>query len=337
MYKKFIFSLLLTLSFSLYFVSAQGISSNEPVIYTVVYNSVPDNYGYPMLGFINIANGDFSSIQLGFVNATKGTTNGLQLGFVNATFNTVNGIQGGYINYINDNLNGAQAGFVNVVDASVNGAQAGFVNVAKDCVDGLQAGFVNVAGGALDGGQIGFVNNTRKLNGFQLGFVNVAETVESGLPFGFVSVVKHGGYQAFGVYADEMYPLNFSYRIGLKKLYTTFIGSYNKDNQHRFSIGTGVGSILPISSHLYFNPELINQNVIDTDQTFQNITSLNLSLGTDLTERLHLSAGPTLTWSYSNNIDYLQTPYFWIYNRPVNNHNNFNVGLRIGLNYTISR
>jgi hypothetical protein len=241
------------------------------------------------------------------------------------------------VNVAKDCVEGLQAGFVNVAGGALDGGQIGYVNVTNQDAEGGQVGFVNVTGKDLDGGQLGFVNNTRKLKGFQLGFVNVAESVEDGIPFGFVSVVKFGGYQAFGIYADDMYHLNFSYRIGLKKLYTTFIASYNKGNRHRFSVGTGVGSILPINSHLYFNPELINQNVIDTDQTFQNITSLNLSLGTDLTERLHLSAGPTLTWSYSNNIDYLQTPYFWIYNRSVNNRNNFNVGLRIGLNYTISR
>lgn len=351
MYKRLIFTQLFLFFICGSFVAAQEMSDNEPVIYTIVYNSVPPNYQYPLVGFINIANGDFNNIQLGFVNLTKGAVNGVQLGFVNSTLRAQNGIQAGYVNFVNNNLNGVQAGFINVVKKGVDGLQAGFVNTSGESVDGAQIGYVNVTGQNvdgvqvgfvnaaakdLDGGQIGFVNTVRNLDGFQLGFVNVAESAENGIPFGFVSVVKKGGYQAFGVYADEMYPFNFSYRIGVKKLYTTFIASCNKNNQHRFSLGTGIGSILPVNNHFFFNPELINQNVIDADQTFQNITSLNLGIGTDLTNRLHLSAGPTLTWSYSANIDYLQTPYCWIYNRKINDRNNFNIGLRIGLNYTIS-
>lgn len=171
-----------------------GRSEKKPIIYTGIVNIVPDQFNFPLIGFINLANGSHNSSHIGFINVNEKDFTGVQLSFVNT------------------------------VGGEVKGTQIGFVNVCDDPLTGLQLGFVNVAGKRTQGAQIGFVNTTSSIKGFQLGFVNVTDTLDKGIPLGFVSIVKEGGYRAleppfFPVYRyeiDESNDLIIGLRIALR-------------------------------------------------------------------------------------------------------------------------
>lgn len=334
-------------------INSQVNINNDRVIYSFFVNSVPHGFSFPMIGFVNIANGDFYSIQAGFVNSTNGNLNGAQIGFVNTTNNVVNGVQAGYINLAFSGVEGVQAGFVNVnsnytqggqfgfvnsTNESLEGIQVGFVNRTGTQVDGAQVGFANVSGHDTDGIQTGFVNRARKLNGVQLGFVNIADTVESGFPLGFISIVKKGGYKALGFYWDETNSYNLSFKIGLKSIYSVIVASYNTDLPYRISFGAGFGSYLPISKQVFFNPELLTTNIYkESSNEFQQITSLTPNIGFNVTNRLQLTAGPTFNWSYSPENNHTINPGFSLFNHVFNSQNNMNVGFRVGLNYVFDK
>ncbi|MBN2777547.1 MAG: hypothetical protein JXR36_07885 [Bacteroidales bacterium] len=364
---KKIFVVLAVFMFSSSLVFAQKEAKpneNRTVVYTFFINVVPDNFQFPLIGFANYAHGDHNNLQAGFINSTKGKTNGAQFGYVNTSVGGVNGYQGAFINVCGNDLNGVQTGFVNAVASKTNGAQFGFVNIGgndvdgaqfgfvnasagkvdgiqtgyvnatADSLDGIQVGFVNVTGKDTDGAQIGFVNRTRKLDGFQCGFVNVADTVESGVPLAFISIVRKGGYRAFGYYADEYTPLNFSFRIGIKNLYTSFNYSVLLNQESISSYGFGVGSILPLSKKFFLNPELSFQNTASDFLSFQSRTVFNFSLGYDVTDNLHISLGPAISRTHTINVVEPIEAFNW-FGTGISVNSKIKPGFRIGVNYSI--
>lgn len=307
----------------------------DAVIYTFFLNVAPDGWYAPQVGFINRGMGDFESAQVGFINSVGGYLNGAQAGFVNTVDQTTNGIQMGFVNVTGESLNGIGIGFVNTVGNHTAGIQVGFVNSTGANLDGIQVGFVNVAGREVEGPQVGFVNTAGRLNGFQLGFVNVCDTLESGFPLGFISVVKHGGYKALGVYADEMSPLNLSFRIGIKKLYTAIQAGYFENNYHKVSFGAAIGTIVPIREGFFFNPELSTMSHVVSPQTVQQNSSLIAAVGYDVNSNLHVMAGPSISWNRTmSNVDMI-TPYFSFGSHVWNTANRFDIGFKAGLYYTL--
>lgn len=339
-------------------------NENRTVVYTFFINVVPDNFKFPLIGFANYVHGDHNNVQAGFINSAKGKTKGAQLGYINTSIGGIDGYQGAFINVSGNDLNGVQTGFVNTVAGKTNGAQFGFVNVsandvdgaqfgfvnasagnvdgiqtayvnaAADSLDGIQVGLVNVTGKDTDGAQIGFVNRTRKLNGFQCGFINVADSVEGGVPLAFISFVKKGGYRAIGYYADEYSPLNFSFRIGIKNLYTSFNYSVLLNQESVSSYGFGVGTIIPINNRFYLNPELSFQNTASDFLSFQSRTVFNFSLGYDVTDNLHISLGPAISRTHSINVVNPVEAFNW-FGSDISINSKINPGFRIGVNYSI--
>jgi len=177
---------------------------NNMGLYTIFVNIIPGDYHFPLLGFINQAQGNHTSLQAGFMNSTRLNFTGAQLGFINTTGKNVTGIQAGFINTGGDSLLGTQAGFVNTIKNSgvgtqlgftntaggyLYGIQAGFLNTVSDSVTGIQAGFVNTGAQQVIGSQLGFVNTTKHLKGMQAGFSNTAN-VAVGTQIGFVNTSR---------------------------------------------------------------------------------------------------------------------------------------------------
>jgi hypothetical protein len=274
------------------------------IIYSGIINIVPDHFNFPLIGFVNLADGSHKSSHIGFINVVGKDFEGLQLSFVNT------------------------------VGGEVNGAQIGFVNVCGGPTTGLQLGFVNIEGKHTSGTQIGFVNATKALKGFQLGFVNITDTIEKGLQLGFLPIVKKGGYRAFEISVTEMYPVNLSFKIGVKKLYSTFTASYNPDWRNTFAAGIGLGSILPVNKSLYFNPELSSQSAIIKND--QQIFCLTTGLGFYIKPKTQFTIGPSVVWNYAQYPDDLNKSFFSIYKDQINENNNLIIGLRVSLRYNLT-
>lgn len=334
-------------------------------MYSFAVNIVPDGFNIPLVGFVNIASGSHKSAQIGFINLNQGNFAGTQLSFINLTGGLVKGVQAGFLNTCGDSLSGVQLSFLNSVTNNVNGAQIGFINAASGSLKGIQAGFINetkrqIKGAQLgfinnadrnvngvqigfvnnsddnlDGTQIGFVNRTKALTGLQLGFVNLADQVEKGIPFGFLSFVKKGGYRAVEISVSEMHPATLSFKTGVKALYTSVMASYNPRLKTDFAIGIGLGSHIPFSKSVYFNPELSVQSEIRN--RYQQIVSLVTSLGVCLTPGIQFAVGPSVVWNHADNPDDLIDPLFSVYRYEIDNKNNLIVGLRAALRYNFTK
>lgn len=301
------------ITLSTLFVLCQGIKAQDslkhqpsPIIYTGLFNRVPPHCKWPLLGFINIAQGSQKNVHIGFINYTQLNFTGLQTGFIN-----VNGL----------NTSGLQTGFVNISGKKTKGAQMGFVNVSGSDVKGLQLGYINTA---------------KTLTGLQIGFFNYADSVQKGLPIGFVSWVKKGGVRAFKLGMNEMYPLNASFDIGVKSFYTSFIASFNPSYSDAFSAGLGIGSIYHFTPVFYVNPEASIQETAIQRQESNRLISLRPLLGLKLGAGFDLLAGPSFVWQSTETPLKLIKPFYFIQKTTTDSKNVIITGLSVSVRYHLT-
>jgi hypothetical protein len=324
-------------------------TGKKTIVYSFLINKVPDGFNFPLIGFLNFADGSHTGAQIGFINQNQKNFRGLQLSFINTAGGVVTGTQTGFINTTGGPFNGLQLGFVNTVANSFKGAQIGFINTIAGSFDGLQMSFINTATGQSDGMQLafvntavkningmqmGFVNSAKMLNGLQFGFINYADTIKKGFPFGFMSFVRKGGYQALELSLTESFPFNLAFKTGIKALYTSLMVSWNPNYGEHYALGLGIGSIIPISRSVYFNPEVTVQG---TYPDYHEIYGLTTQLGFALNRRLHLSFGPSLVWLNRESQEYYYDPLFYFYEYRVNDKNKIVMGARISMKYNFSK
>lgn len=256
--------------------------------------------------FLNIVSEEFRFPLIGFVNIANGNHNSPQFGFVNVNTNDFTGLQ---------------MSFVNTVGGNFTGAQLGFINTALKEGKGLQLGFINTS--------------VQKLKGMQIGFVNYADSIEDGIPIGFISIVRDGGYKAIEYSFTEFYPINLGLKLGVEKFYTTIIAAYNPSGEvalEHFAFGLGIGSIIPINNSFFFNPEL---NALSSFGDKKNIQLVSLVpyFGYKINKNFSVTAGPSVTWSHTDNDDEFQKPFFKIVDGVINEKNNITFGARIGVRF----
>lgn len=331
---------------------------HDSVQYYFFTNSIPSDWNYPLIGFVNNVNGNHASVQIGLVNSTTGNFGGLQAGFMNSIGGNVTGIQSGFINSISGNIEGIQTGFINSNSAnfsglqhgfinsvgnssygiqsgfinsssSVTGIQTGFINSSKATVKGVQCGFINSAE-EIRGLQHGFINSAKNLRGLQLGFINSVDKVEKGLPIGFLSFVKNGGYKAFEVSYTNTNHINVAFKTGIRQFYTFPMVSWNLNLADHLLIGYGVGSNLDVSNKLFFNPELVSQHNISLD--FNHYLSLKTNVGFKVSNRFEIVAGPTLVWNIKIDADDFHQNYTeW--NPDILSINKLSVGFNVATRF----
>jgi hypothetical protein len=376
--------------------SAPDTTGRGHTLYTFIFNQVPQNSDIPLVGVVNIAEGNqegfqlgvtnlnqrnFKGAQIGFSNVIGGSATAAQLGFVNAARYSFEGGQIGYVNIVAESMKGAQIGFVSAARKSVNGAQVSFVNVGSagvegaqvggvnvcagningfqvgqvnvatkhaegaqvgfinvsQTLDGAQVGFINTAAGNVNGSQVGFINvvpNT--LKGAQIGFINIADSISDGVPLGFLSIVKKGGFCAAEISANELYPVNVSFKIGVKPLYTTFGASYNPDFKRSFALGAGIGSIIDLSKYFYLNPEVISMTSVEREENHQFFLTLSTLLGCSFSKHVSIAAGPSFTWTYmerDNSERVFYKPAASLYEHTIDNRNRLHAGGRVALRF----
>ncbi len=338
-------------------------AKRSSVLYSVIFNNVPDGFNYPLIGIVNNAKGNHRSLQLGVANSTARTFKGLQCavansvgedlyglqcglinsiggkmygvenGFINSVGDEVLGAQFGVINITNE-LKGVQDGFINSVKNNAIGSQKGFINSVGETFIGLQNGFINSAQKTI-GVQAGFVNATKNLTGVQIGFINCVDTLEEGVAIGFLSFVKHGGFSAFELSANENYLLNLSYKIGTKGFYSFPMLSYNPHSADKFAVGFGFGSNLQVTNRFFINPEV--SSLFAVSDNYREISSLNIGVGYSLSNRLDIIAGPSFAWTskITSTTNQSNQHIIWAYDREFDFVNDFAWGFRCAIRYTL--
>ena len=285
-----------------------------------------DVLGYQAAGVFNIAGGGHYGVQ--------------QAGVFNIVGNGFTGAQmAGVINVVGGEFWGAQvAGVGNVAGNGCVGTQvAGVVNVCGERLSGLQlSGVLNVAD-EFSGAQVGLVNITDSGRGLQLGLVNIAEDVD--VPIGLVSIVKHGMFHA-SVWATEFAPVNVGIKTGSNTIYNVFMVGWQPDGEStRMFGGLGLGGHIPLN-RFFVDIDLLSHGVWTGPNWFPEgssdlLSSLRLTGGWQVTDRLAVTAGPTLNVWVSEREDGSQVPFYdaplykWDGSRHVRIWPGFSVGLQL--------
>jgi len=299
------------------------------------FNSDGNSSNGLTVGFFNTIGDKGTGAQIGFFNTLGDSFHGLHVGFFNTLGNSANGVQIGFFNTLGDSYQGLQVGFFNTLGNKADGMQVGFFNTLGNTFRGLQVGFINTVGNKLEGLEVGFLNTTPKLAGLQIGFINRVDTVEKGIPVGFLSFVKKGGYQALEVGVSEMFPVNISYKTGIKQFYTSLVVSYSPISHNHYAIGLGIGTLIPINEKLSFNPEFISQTTCTV--LWDQIYNLHLNLNYKLSDRFSIVAGPSLVWNHLNDGTIFHKPSFSFYNTELNSKSKLLIGLNAAVRYQFGK
>jgi len=258
-----------------------------------------DSKGAQFSGFFNVDAGSFTGLQAtGFSNVVTDTIRGVQLaGFSNVLRGPIYGAQiSGFSNFSSHDMDGIQAsGFANTAIRDVSVAQlSGFANYCKN-LGGLQAaGFANIASGTCKGAQVsGFINYASELRGLQLSVFNVADTVSAGVPVGLLSFVVKG-YHTVELTANELFPLNLSFKTGTRHLYNILSAGYQFD---WLSVGYGLGTQFRMAKRLTLSMDLTANYVSDMELLIKpkgSMLRFSPTLDIELAKYLKLVIGPTL-------------------------------------------
>ena len=252
--------------------------------------------GFELGSVTNIVNGNVAHGQIaGVANLVKGTTKGVQIaGVTNLNKSEVTGVQvAGIANVVSDDANAFQlagvtnytvgnaskgqiAGAVNVTNGAVGITQiAGAANIATKTVKGVQiAGFANYGHEAVQGVQIGVFNYARNLKGVQVGVINVADTVEKGIPIGVLTVVRNG-YRAVELSSNETIHGLVSFKTGTDRFYNIFSAGAIIGNDNAWSVGYGIGTMLPISSKMDIAIEAQAFHINEQEEWTEGLNMLN--------------------------------------------------------------
>jgi len=286
-------------------------------------------------GLLNIDRDSVKSVQIaGLMNAVGGHVSGLQMGgLFNANMRTTSGAQiAGLINIDGDNVKGMQlggllninlksfeglsgAGLVNTNLKKGDGVQlAGLVNLCVDTMKGVQiAGLVNVAPKVVLGSQIaGLINVGVKVKGSQLGFLNISDTL-SGVPLGFLSF-SYRGYHPIELSADEIFPVNLSWRTGVRSFYNIFSAGMQFDDISfpLWHFGYGVGTSARLGRTWWLNFDLTTQQIVkgDSFEEMNLLSKFHLTVDKSITKHFAIALGPVFNFYTSNTtVPYYETVY----------------------------
>ena len=231
-------------------------------LYTFIVNVVADGFPMPLIGVANIGRGDHGIAELGVLNINAGSFYGLKAGVVNFTGGDASGVNAGVVNLTNGGFRGLSAGVLNV-SGEGRGVQAGVVNYAK------------------------------AMSGLQIGVLNIVADGENTVPIGLIPIVLRNGYYALELSASDISPVNISFKMGVKKLYTSIGVSYNLLT-NAFQFTGGLGTLIDINERLFFNLEVNSHTIINRGDYF--LVTVEPAAGINLTSSISLIAGPLLEY-----------------------------------------
>lgn len=254
----------------------------------------------------------------GLVNMSQDLT-GIQASGLCNFANDIRGAQvAGLLNFANGKLYGGQiAGLGNIAWGDDRAIQiaglfnksikaqvqiSGLVNLAKD-VQGAQIGLINTTK-KLTGAQIGLINTSKKAKGLLIGLINVTDSLQ-GFSFGLINIVRKNGYNRFEIAGGDAMYANIGFKFGPKYMYHIVQAGWtmNSSNEHSWSIGLGLGSMIPINDRLHLNTELVSSHLSEGEAFTARLNLLNqfkLTLDIKLSKKISFFVGPTFNALISN-------------------------------------
>ncbi|MBN1951232.1 MAG: hypothetical protein JW801_08505 [Bacteroidales bacterium] len=259
------------------------------------------NQGVQFAGICNITGTYSGGAQFGGIcNITGGGVHGLQTaGISNVSGTDLTGIQAAGISNISGGTSrGAQlAGIGNVADSLIGIQAAGIINIADDA-KALQLGGIGNIADDVNGAQVGGIFNIADdVKGMQLaGILNICDSIH-GVPIALISIVGKNGYRRLQVWTSEAFPVNVSFKTGVRAFYTMFSLGYRPGNiENNTGLGYGIGtnhsigkrSSLELEAHMYH----INHFLWVNEDNF--LYTLKLNYERQIWNRLSVFAGPSI-------------------------------------------
>lgn len=339
-------------------------------------------YGCEIGGILNLTKNEVVGVQLGGIgNLVGGKIHGVQIGGIsNIVLNDVLGAQiGGINNLVRGHVNGIQvSGISNMITGGFNGIQlAGINNFARRSSRGVQvAGINNVVADTLYGGQIAGIGNwaRRGINQFQVsGFANIAyvnqgaqitgfynySRINNGIQIGLVNSSISGkgvalglvsycleGYRATEISANEVFPINLTFKSGVNKLYNIYSFGIQIVDRPRIGVGLGLGNKSIFSPRLSLSTELTAFLVqMANFDTFQGNDFYRISTNLDirLNKWLSLYFGPDFNVGLSRYLNTEGSFESFMNYKPLYRatHTNYEfqvwMGAQIGIRFGIAR
>lgn len=260
--------------------------------------------GVQIAGFHNNVLDSMKGVQMaGVSNITEGSLRGVQLtGAIGQVYGNMNGVQlQGLAGFTRGNIVGWQvSGMLNYSGGKLEGLQlTGLTNYNRKDAHGAQiAGVGNINRGIMKGAQISAIfNYAKQMDGLQIGLVNIADTV-NGYSIGFINIVKRG-YKKIVLFSTDVAPFNIAYKAGRSELYSILMGGFRPDqDQSSWSIGYGIGTVIPFNKVLSLPTEVTAQNMFQGGWNHSTqIYRVQPSLAVKLAKRITVFAGPAFSIS----------------------------------------
>ena len=311
-------------------------------LFNIVVDSVK---GTQFAGGFNMTGSSMSGVQAALLmNVNAGKQKGVQLaGMMNLNSKSSNGISVAGLMNIAGSVRGAQLAFMGNINDTLKGIVVSSVfNVTDFGKKSMQIsyGFNKQNHGASLLQVAGLFNSTNYLKGIQIAPINFADSA-TGVPIGLFSFVKKGVHQ-IELNADEVFPLNLSFRTGVPAFYNLFSIGFEPDTLSLWQIGYGVGTSFKIKKKLYgdatFSMHHVNYGgfYFGTNEIYKAYLGLEYKFG----KKFSVAAGPTFNVFMS---DVLLPEYSQFQSIVPNkifdktNANDFNlkgwIGLRVALRF----
>jgi len=279
-------------------------------------------------GIYNQVAHDVRGIQFGGIKNKTRETSGLQFGGLLNTAETVAGAQFGGLLNVGKNVDGVQfAGIANFAD-TVRGAQfGGIANFCED-MNGVQLAGIGNVSREVSGVSLGGIFNhagTLRRGVMAAGIVNVVDTVEAGIPVALVNIVRKGGYREWSIAFADYLNAGFSFKMGIRKIYTIFTLGVHFAGDNQWAGGIGIVNRTALGRRFDFQPEIIwyqYQPFGIKDYLYMNSNHLKLGLVWNASDRFGISVAPSVYSFYSEKDDFM-----------FHGNRTFGAGISIGISF----
>lgn len=259
-----------------------------------------DFLGVQAAGIANLSHRNFKGFQVaGISSITRGHVLGFQsAGIFSAARCGFFGAQAsGIANLVDSTSTGLQvAGIHNASFGTLNGGQlAGISNYSKDGTSLIQAAGIMNFGGVNKGVQVaGIFNFAKRNSGLQIGLINTS--IEgNGMTIGLFNFVKKG-YHKTEVSINEIFPLNLTFKSGVRRFYNTYNFSIKPGSEPVYAAGLGFGSNFNLKDRFSMSIDISAQMAFDNNFEnfeFEQLYRFSTTVDCQLAKWVTVFAGPT--------------------------------------------
>ncbi|MDR7132352.1 hypothetical protein J2X69_004719 [Algoriphagus sp. 4150] len=281
------------------------------------------------VGNINLGNSAFQAS--GMFNTAKNVTGGQFVGIANVA-DSVYGFQVAGIANISRSVNGLQVAGIANISPEIDGVQVGGISSVAKNVKGMQISGISNVADQVDGIQIsGLVNRAKTVKGMQIGLINIADS--SDLTIGLINIVKNGD-KRLGLSIDENLNSFLTFRSGGKRLYGIFgVGTNFEAADLPYGFEGGLGWNLLESNNFRLDVEGVSKYLTDFEDKEFSKFSFQLLPALKISERIHLFAGPNLSYIHSDDLDKVKHSGLVIWDeKSRKNYQSVVLGFTAGLN-----